>query len=308
MARIVFMGTPDFAVPTLRALIAQHEVVGVVTQPDRPAGRKRQLHMSPVKRVALENGIPVIQPEKLRRPEALESLKAWNPEAYVVAAFGQILSQAALDIPPLGSINVHASLLPRWRGAAPIQAAIRHGDSETGITIMKMDAGLDTGPMLAQETILIASDETGQTLHDKLALVGSRLLIAILPEYLFGVRQPQSQDDSLATYAPQVTKEEGNIPWQMDADTIERLVRAFTPWPGTFTFWNNQQLKIHAGNIGAGNAEPGLVVETPRGTAIGTGDGLFYPSRLQLAGRNAVSVAEFIRGYTGFVGSRLFVS
>lgn len=308
MARIVFMGTPDFAVPTLRALIAQHEVVGVVTQPDRPAGRKRQLQMSPVKRVALENGIPVLQPEKLRRPEALEILKAWNPKAYVVAAFGQILSQATLDVPPVGSINVHASLLPRWRGAAPIQAAIRHGDSETGITIMKMDAGLDTGPMLAQETILIASDETGQTLHDKLALAGSKLLIAILPEYLSGVLQPQPQDDSLATYAPQVTKEEGNIPWQMDAATIERLVRAFTPWPGTFTFWNNQQLKIHAGSIGAGNAEPGRVVETQRGIAIGTGDGLFYPSRLQLAGRNAVSMAEFIRGYTGLIGAQLFVS
>lgn len=308
MARIVFMGTPDFAVPTLRALIARHEVVGVVTQPDRPAGRKRQVQMSPVKQVAIENGLPVFQPVKLRRAEALETLRAWQPDAYVVAAFGQILSQAALDIPPFGSINVHASLLPRWRGAAPIHAAIRYGDSETGITIMKMDAGLDTGPMLAQEKLLIASDETGQTLHDKLALIGSKLLTAILPEYLSGLCQLQPQDDSMATYAPQVTKEEGNIPWQMDATTIERLVRAFTPWPGTFTFWNNQQLKIHAGSIGAGNAEPGRVVETHQGIAIGTGEGLFYPSRLQLAGRNAVAVDEFIRGYPGFISSQLLSS
>ncbi|MCB9453430.1 MAG: methionyl-tRNA formyltransferase [Anaerolineaceae bacterium] len=305
MAKIVFMGTPDFAVPTLRELIAHHEVVGVVTQPDRPAGRNRQVQLSPVKQVALENGIPVFQPEKLRLAGALETLRAWGPDVYVVAAFGQILSQSALDIPNYGSINVHASLLPRWRGAAPIQAAIRYGDSETGVTIMKMDAGLDTGPMLAKETVAIAADETGQSLHDKLALLGPKLLMTVLPDYLSGRLQPQPQDDALATFAPQVTKEEGNISWNMDAAGIERLVRAFTPWPGTFTFWNAQQLKIHAGTVGEGAAEPGQVVETHQGIAIGTGTGLFYPSRVQLAGRKALSMPEFIRGQSDFMGAVL---
>jgi methionyl-tRNA formyltransferase len=305
MAKIVFMGTPDFAVPTLRELIAHHDVMGVITQPDRPAGRNRRLQMSPVKQVALENSVPVFQPEKLRRAEALETLKVWQPDVYVVAAFGQILSQAALDIPPWGSINVHASLLPRWRGAAPIHAAIRHGDSETGVTIMKMDAGLDTGPMLAREVVPIAAGETGQSLHDKLALVGAKLLTAVLPDYLAGSLQPQPQDDSLATYAPQVAKEEGNIFWGMEAAAIERLVRAFTPWPGTFTFWNGQQLKIHAGVVGEGKAEPGRVVDTQQGAAVGTGGGLFFPTRVQLAGRNAVSMAEFVRGYAGFIGAQL---
>ena len=190
------MGTPDFAVPALQRLIAHYDVIGVVTQPDRPAGRSRKLQMSPVKQVALAADIPVFQPEKLRRPEAIEELKQWQPDFYVVAAFGQILPQAVLDIPPHGSINIHASLLPRWRGAAPIQAVIRAGDAETGITIMRMDAGLDTGPILSQRAIPLAPDETGQSLHDKLADLGGDLLIETLPGYLSGDLQPQPQDDS----------------------------------------------------------------------------------------------------------------
>ena len=305
MARIVFMGTPDFAVPALHALIEHHDIIGVVTQPDRPAGRSRQIQMSPVKQVAREAGIPVFQPEKLRRAEAIAELKQWTPDVYVVAAFGQILPQAVLDIPPYGSINVHASLLPRWRGAAPIQAAIRAGDKETGITIMKMDAGLDTGPILSQRAIDIAPDETGQSLHDKLAQLGTELLIPTLKSYLKGEIQPQPQGDEGVTFAPQIQKDEGDVDWRQDAETIERLVRAFTPWPGTYTSWNGQQLKILGGHAGEGQAEPGRVTETHQGIAIGTSSGLFYPAQLQLAGRKAVSTPEFVRGQRGLVGARL---
>jgi methionyl-tRNA formyltransferase len=303
MARIVFMGTPEFSVATLETLIANHEVMGVVTQPDRPAGRNRQVQMSPIKQLALKAGIPVFQPEKIRRAEAIAELKQWSPDVYVVAAFGQILPQAVLDIPPHGSINVHASLLPRWRGAAPIQGVIRAGDQESGITIMKMDAGLDTGPILSQRAIPLAADETGASLHDKLAALGAQLLIETLPGYLSGAIQPQPQDDSLATYAPTIAKEEGNIDWTKDAASIERLVRAFTPWPGTYTTWNGQMLKILSGKVGKGQAEPGQVVSTPDGIGIGTGDGLYVLWQVQLAGRKAMPVEEFVRGQADFVGA-----
>ncbi len=302
---VVFMGTPDFAVPALQRLIAHYTVIGVVTQPDRPAGRKRQVQMSPVKQVALAADIPVFQPEKLRRPEAIEELKQWQPDLYVVAAFGQILPQAVLDIPPHGSINIHASLLPRWRGAAPIQAVIRAGDAATGITIMRMDAGLDTGPILSQRAIALAPDETGQSLHDKLAELGGDLLIETLPGYLSGDLLPQPQDDSLMTLAPRIKKEEGHIDWTQPAAQIERTMRAFTPWPGTFTYWDDQQLKILAGHVSAGAAAPGQVVASGDLAAIGTGDGLFIPDRLQLEGRKPVMLVEFLRGYPQFVGTQL---
>ena len=305
MANVVFMGTPDFAVPALKLLIQHHNVLGVVTQPDRPAGRSRQVQMSPVKQVALDAGIPVFQPEKIRRPEAIEELRQWSPDVYVVAAFGQILPQTVLDIPPHGSVNIHASLLPRWRGAAPIQAAIRAGDTETGITIMKMDAGLDTGPILRQQAIPIAPDETGQSLHDKLAALGGSLLIETLPGYLSGEIQPQPQDDSLATLAPRIQKEEGHIDWTQPAVHIERTVRAFTPWPGTYSLWNGKQLKIHSGEIGEGSIEAGRVAESHGRIAIGTGDGLFLPTRVQLEGRSAVSIDDFVRGHSDFVGAKL---
>ncbi len=305
MARIVFMGTPDFSVPTLRALIEHHDVIGVVTQPDRPAGRKRQLRPSPVKQVAIEAGIPVFQPPTLRRPEAVEELRQWSPDVYIVAAFGQILRQEVLDIPPYGSINVHASLLPRWRGAAPIQATIREGDTMAGITIMAMDAGMDTGPILTRYAIPVELDETGQSLHDKLSEVGAMLLIETLPGYISGQVLPNPQDEALTTYAPQIKKEDGRINWTQDAASIERLVRAFTPWPGTFTFWDDKQLKIHSGEIGRGEVEPGLVVVHDERVAIGTGVGLFYPGRVQMAGKKEVDIADFVRGHGDFVGAKL---
>ncbi|MAS33083.1 MAG: methionyl-tRNA formyltransferase [Anaerolineaceae bacterium] len=305
MADIVFMGTPDFALPILNALIEHHTVSGVVTQPDRPAGRKRQMQPSPIKKLALAHDIPVFQPEKIRREEAIEALKQWQPDVYVVAAFGQILPQTVLDLPPHGSINVHASLLPRWRGAAPIHAAIRVGDSETGITIMKMDAGLDTGPILTQRVLPIAPDETGQSLHDKLAVLGADLLIDTLPSYLAGQITPQPQVDAQATYAPTIRKEEGQIDWTQDATVIERLIRAFTPWPGTYTTWQGQTLKILAAGTRPGNAQPGAVIEQNGEIVIGTGQGLLLPTKLQLAGRSAMTIEEFSRGRTDFINSVL---
>ncbi len=305
MAKIVFMGTPDFAVPALQLLITHHDVLGVVTQPDRPAGRNRQLQQSPIKQLALQHGLPVFQPEKIRRPEAVETLYQWSPDVYVVAAFGQILPQAVLDIPPQGSLNIHASLLPRWRGAAPIQAAIRAGDSESGVTIMKMDAGLDTGPMLTCRAIPISPQETGQSLHDRLSKIGGELLIETLPGYLDGTIQPQAQDESRVTYTPQIQKEDGYIDWQQPAEEIERLVRAFTPWPGTYTLWENQPLKILSGSVGQGIAESGLVVQQHNKIAIGTGAGLFYPTRLQMAGRSVLDIQQFLLGRPDFNGSRL---
>jgi methionyl-tRNA formyltransferase len=305
LADVVFMGTPDFAVPALKRLIENHRVIGVVTQPDRPAGRGRQVQVSPVKKVALEVSIPVFQPEKIRRPEAIEILREWTPDLYIVAAFGQILPQAVLDIPPHGSVNIHASLLPRWRGAAPIQAVIRAGDRETGITIMKMDAGLDTGPILSQRAIPIAPDETGQSLHDKLAQLGADLLIETLPGFLDGSIQPQPQDDARATLAPRIQKEEGRIDWTQTAAQIERTVRAFYPWPGTFAFWNDQLLKILSGHVIPGSAEPGRVVRVGDSAAIGTDAQLYAPDRVQLPGRLPVTLAEFLHGHDHFVGSQL---
>jgi methionyl-tRNA formyltransferase len=305
------MGTPEFAVPALQQLIAHHTVVGVVTQPDRPAGRGKQVQMSPVKQAALAANIPVFQPEKLRRAEAIETLRQWQADLYVVAAFGQILPQAVLDIPAHGCLNIHASLLPRWRGAAPIQAAIRAGDAESGITIMKMDAGLDTGPMLTKRAVTLAPDETGQSLHDKLCIIGGELLIDTLPGYLSGAIQPQAQDETLMTFAPRIDKTEGRIDWAQPAAQIERLVRAFTPWPSTFTTWDGKLLKILAGHVDVGTpfmaSAHGEVVRHANRVGITTGDGIFYPARVQLEGKSAVTIDEFVRGYPAFVGTRVGV-
>jgi len=306
LSNVIFMGTPDFAVPTLQRLIDEHNVIGVVTQPDRPAGRKNKLKQPPIKELALAHEIPVFQPEKLRQKDAIAQLKNMGtPDVYIVAAFGQILPQTVLDIPKHGSINVHASLLPRWRGAAPIQASIREGDAETGVTIMLMDAGLDTGPMLSKRAIPIEPTDTGQSLHDKLAKLGADLLSETLPRYLKGEITPQQQDDTLVTFSPQIEKREGEINWQNDAASIERLMRAFTPWPGTYTAWDGKRLKILRGHIESGNAAPGLVTEKNGVIAIGTGEGLFIPTQLQLAGSKAVSIDDFVNGHTDFIGATL---
>lgn len=308
MYHVVFMGTPDFAVPPLQALLESpdFDVVGVVTQPDRPAGRGNTVQQSPVKQVAIARNVPILQPQKLREPGIFEQLQAWQPDVIVVAAFGQILKQNVLDLPRFGCVNVHASLLPRWRGAAPIQAAIRAGDRETGITIMKMDVGLDTGPMLSHRAIPILPMDTGQSLHDKLAVLGGELLLETLIPYSQGDISLQAQDDSQHSYAPMLKKEDGAINWNDSATAIERQVRAYTPWPGTYTTWNGQTLKVIAGQVVRGNAPPGEVKRLNDGTiAVGTGDGLYALITVQLAGKSAAPISAFVNGYSTFVGSVL---
>ena len=305
MARIVFMGTPDFALPCLRLLLSSHELVAVVTQPDRRAGRKRKLQASPVKQVALEAGLPVLQPTRIRDADAVVALQRFAADVFVVAAYGQILPQHVLDIPRIACINVHASLLPRWRGAAPIQAAIRAGDQITGATVMVMDAGLDTGPIVAQRPVGIGTGETGLSLHDKLARIGAELLVECLPAFLNGSIEPAAQDASRVTYAPSIKKEEGALDWSRPASEIERMVRAFTPWPGTFTSWKGRTLKIHGGFDSAGQAPAGKVVERDGNTAIGTGRGLYIPTELQLEGKKRQSVGDFLNGHSDFIGSVL---
>ncbi len=243
--RIVFMGSPDFAVPILEATSQHFPIVGVVTQPDRPAGRGGTLKPPAVKEAALRLGLPFIQPKKLRQPEATDQLRAWMPDVIVVAAFGQILRQDVLGLPPCGCVNVHASLLPRWRGAAPIQAAILAGDAETGVTIMKMDSGVDTGPILSQRSIPIAANETGGSLFDKLSGLGAELLLETLTRYLNGELTPQPQPEEGATYAPMLKKEDGLLDFNQPAAALERRVRAMNPWPGAYFEWPGGGLKIH---------------------------------------------------------------
>lgn len=305
MAKIVFMGTPEFALPSLRGLLAAHDLLAVVTQPDRPAGRGKGLRQSPVKRLALQAGLPLLQPRRLRDPAAIEALRALEADLFVVVAFGQILPQSVLDLPRYGTINVHASLLPRWRGAAPIQAAIRAGDEQSGATIMLLDAGLDTGPTLASRAITLAYDETSQSLHDKLAHLGADLLLETLPGYLAGHIAPVPQDGAQASYAPQIKKAEGEIDWRQSATEIDRLARAFTPWPGIFTLWRGQTLKIIRGRAAAGQAAPGTVVNAQGDLAIGTGDGLYLPHELQLAGKRRLKAGDFVNGHRDFIGAQL---
>ncbi len=317
--RVVFMGTPDFAVPTLRALLEseRYRVVGVVTQPDRPAGRGRTLRPSPVKAVALEAGVPIAQPRKTHEPSAFAQLQTWAPDFLVVVAFGQILRQAVLDLARVMPTNVHASLLPRWRGAAPIQYAIRAGDAETGITTMQMDAGMDTGPILLQETVPIVPNETGQSLHDKLAPLGAKLLIRTLDGVLSGavVPRPQPDDAALVSYAPMLKKEEGALNWAQSAAEIDRHVRAFFPWPGTYTHWGEKRLKIVAGFPAEDmrlEAAPGQVLlsagtplQARAPLMIATGNGVYVPTRLQLAGRKAQDARAFLNGAPEIVGAVL---
>ena len=305
MAKIVFMGTPDFALPSLRGLLKTQQVIAVVTQPDRPAGRRRKMRASPVKLLAQEAGIPLHQPTRIGSDESLRWLRRLDADAIVVAAFGQILPQRILDLPRLGAINVHASLLPRWRGAAPIQAAIKAGDPVTGATIMLMDAGLDTGAILSQRETAIGSDETGASLHDKLAALGADLLVETLPGFFSGDIHATPQDDADATYAPSIKREEGQINWQLNAAEIERTARAYTPYPGSFTSWKGSVLKIHGGFVKAGKAAPGQVVMREGVVAIGAGDALYCPTIVQLAGKRRSAIADFVNGYGDFVGAQL---
>lgn len=295
--RVVFMGSPEFALPTLELLARNYYVVGVVTQPDRPSGRGRTLTAPPVKVAAQQLGIETIQPSRLKEAGVWEKLVEWSPDVIVVAAFGQILRQNVLDLPRYGCINVHASLLPRWRGAAPIQAAILHGDEVSGVTIMKMDAGIDTGPILAQRSTPIQEDDDAESLGKKLSDAGAELLIEVLPAYLRGEIVPQPQDESQATYAPMLNKEEGELNFSQSAEYLERKIRAFFPWPGAYMMWDGQWLKIKRASVLQQNSIPegkrSVIDGLP---AIGTANGVLLLREVQPAGKRWMSGEEFLRG------------
>jgi methionyl-tRNA formyltransferase len=309
MVKVVFMGTPDFAVPTLEALTDTHgmNVVGVVTQPDRPRGRGRELAPSPVKRAAMERDLPLFQPRSLRQPAAVAQLAPLEPEVVVVVAFGQILTQDVLNLPPHGCLNVHASLLPRWRGAAPIPAAILAGDEVTGVTIMHMDAGLDTGPIITQKEEPIMSDDTWATLDERLKRLGAALLVETLPPYLAGELAPRPQPEEGVTYAERLHKEDGRLDWSRPAVELGRQVRAFTPWPSAFTAWRGRRLKvIQATPLDRReSAPPGTVIVLEDGAAVATGEGTLRLEKVQLAGKQSMNITTFLRGQRDFVGSRL---
>lgn len=310
--RVIFMGTPEFALPSLQVLLDMCQVVGVVTQMERPSGRGLRARPSPVHMFALQHHLPVTTPTSLRQDHVVEQLRSWQPDVIVVAAFGMLLPPAVLELPPHGCINVHASLLPRWRGAAPVAAAILAGDERTGVTLMQMDSGLDSGPIIRQAELPIAPEDTQETLSRKLSQLGASLLQQTLPDWLDGRIVPRPQDEAQVTWAPPLKKEQGRICWEKPAEFIARQVRAFHPWPGTFTEWHGAILKIlkvravpSPEALDPSDHPPGTVVAIPEGVGVVTGAGMVQLLEVQLAGRRPMPAAEFIRGARGFVGSRL---
>ncbi|MCL7942718.1 methionyl-tRNA formyltransferase [Marinobacter sp. ATCH36] len=298
--RIVFAGTPDFAATALKALLeTRHQVVGVYSQPDRPAGRGRKLTPSPVKQVALNANIDVFQPESLKTTEAREELRALDADVMIVAAYGLILPREVLDLPRHGCLNIHASLLPRWRGAAPIQRAIAAGDRETGITIMQMNAGLDTGEMLLKAITPITEEDTGGSLHDRLADMGGEAIVKALEHLEKGELRGEAQDEARACYASKLSKEEGHIDWTLDAPAIGRMIRAFNPWPGTFTDLDDLRIRIHQAEIldDTSDKHPGTVIRRSRkGIDVACGLESLRITRLQLAGSRPQSADDLING------------
>jgi len=310
--RTIFMGTPDFAVPILESLLdnACH-VVAVYTQPDKPVGRRQHLASPPVKRLAREHEIPVIQPNILKSVEAMEELASFKPELIIVAAFGYILPPEVLSLPKFGCLNVHPSLLPQHRGASPIADAILSGDQITGVTIMLMDAGMDSGPILAQQKMGISFTDTTGSLTSKLAQVGAELLIKTLPQWLEGKLKPRPQDEAQATYSKLVTKEDSKIDWHLSALELWRRIRAFNPWPGCYTWWEGKRLKIHEaaplGEVAKGEVGKVIALLKPAPVEVGvaTGEGILGLCQVQLEGKRQMSVAEFVRGQRDFIGSIL---
>lgn len=306
--KIVFMGTPDFASATLRAILeAGFEVTAVVTQPDKPKGRGKELQMPPVKECALEYGIPVFQPVKIKRPDAIEELKKYEADIYVVAAFGQILSQEILDLPRYGCICVHASLLPKYRGAAPIQWSIMGGEKETGVTIMQMDAGIDTGDILTQVVVPITAQETGDSLFEKLSAAGSGLLLDTLPKIERGEITPVKQQEELSNYAKMLNKKMGLVDWSRSAVEIERWIRGLNSWPGAYTFYHGKQLKLWEAAVQvksteqwgpAADSRPGMICGVTKDELeVCTGEGVLILKSIQLEGKKRMNVHDFLLGY-----------
>jgi methionyl-tRNA formyltransferase len=298
--RVIFMGTPDFAVDTLKALAeAGHEICLVVTQPDRPVGRGKSIRFSPVKEAALELQIPVYQPERIKREECVEELRKYQADVIVVVAFGQILSKSILDLTPYGCINVHASLLPKYRGAAPIQWAILNGETETGVTTMQMDEGLDTGDMILKTVIPILPDETGDSLHEKLAASGAALCVETLEALEDGTALFEPQGEATTDYAKMLTKEMGKIDWSRPAVELERLIRGMNSWPGAYTKWNGKTMKLWRAEVLEENtdAAPGTVTRVEKDLfAVQSGEGQLLVKELQLPGKKRMETGDFLRG------------
>jgi len=295
VTRVIFAGTPDFALASLRALIESGRIpVAVLTQPDRPAGRGKKLTAGPVKQYAAEQGIPVLQPVSLRDETVVAELKALRPDILIVAAYGLILPQDVLDIPTHGCVNVHASALPRWRGAAPIQAAILAGDETTGISLMSMTAGLDCGPVYTVEKVTIGDAETAEELHDRLAVLGGRVLVDHLDDIVAGNAVATEQNESLATYAPKIVTSDARIDWSVAAAELERRVRAYNPFPGAFFFAGDSRIKSWRATAVDGDAEPGTVLQCNRdGIVVACGSSALRLDELQLAGKRRVSASDF---------------
>jgi methionyl-tRNA formyltransferase len=298
---IIFAGTPDFAAKALeRLLTTEHQILAVYTQPDRPAGRGRKVQVSPVKQLALQHGLQVVQPKTLKDAEAQQELADLKADLMVVVAYGLLLPQAVLDAPRLGCINIHASLLPRWRGAAPIQRAILAGDEESGVTIMQMEAGLDTGPMLTISKTPIHEGETGGSLHDRLAELGAEALLVTLPGLRDGELKAEPQDDALANYASKLDKEEARIDWSQSAEQIDRQVRAFNPWPVAQCRYGDKVMRVWRSESlrGGEGLSPGQVVDSGKSYIdVATGDGVLRITQLQMPGKRAMSAADFLNAH-----------
>ena len=310
--KIIYMGTPDFAVAPLEAILkAGHEVTAVVTQPDRQKGRGREVQYSPVKECALSHGIPVLQPLKIKEKDAVEELRKYPADIFVVAAFGQLLSEEILNMPRLGCINIHASLLPAYRGAAPIQWCVINGEEKTGVTIMQMAKGMDTGDILLQKEVVLDEKETGGSLFDRLMETGAELIVEVLPKIEAGELTPVVQKEELATYAGKITKDMGNIDFAKSAVTIERLIRGLNPWPSAFTHYKGKILKIWEADVvsecaNAENPVPGTVIAMDKDSfTLATGEGALRIRSLQPEGKKRMSCAEFMRGYEVKVGEAL---
>lgn len=307
--KIIYMGTPDFAVAPLEAILqAGHQVTAVVTQPDKQKGRGKEVQMTPVKECAIKHGIPVLQPVRIREPEAIAELQRYPADIFVVAAFGQLLTEEILNMPRFGCINIHASLLPAYRGAAPIQWVIINGEIKTGVTIQQMAKGLDTGDMLFKKEVAIEAKETGESLHDKLMAAGAELIVEALSEIEKGNVRPEKQDEALSCYAKKLTKSMGLIDWSKDAVSIERLIRGLNSWPSAYTMYNGKTLKIWEADVAASeNGEkPGTVLAVAKDSFdVATGEGILKVKSLQLEGKKRMSVKDFLLGYEVVKGTVL---